>query len=144
MKKKTAQPDSDVDERISRVTQYLRNTLREPPDYHRLAHLAHLSYSQLFRQFKRHVGVSPQQYVERQRLDYAKSLLTLNHLSVKEVAAQAGYPNQLYFSRRFQKATGRSPSQYRTDRLADPERPLHPYSYEPGTYITPHTSGSFA
>lgn len=134
----------ESDARLARVTDYIRATLHEPPDYAQLARLAALSYCQLFRLFKSELGVSPQQYIERQRIERAKRLLTLNRLSVKEVAAQAGFLNQLYFSRRFQKATGLSPSQYRANRLADPEKPLHPYSYEAGLYTTPKTYGSFA
>ena len=134
----------EPDARLARVTDYIRATLHEPPDYAQLARLAALSYCQLFRLFKSELGVSPQQYIERQRIELAKRLLALNRLSVKEVAAQAGFVNQLYFSRRFQKATGLSPSQYRANRLADPEKPLHLYSYEAGLYTTPLTYGSFA
>ncbi len=144
MKAKQTAPASEPDARLARVTDYIRATLHEPPDYAQLARLAALSYCQLFRLFKSELGLSPQQYIEQQRIARAKKLLTLNRLSVKEVAAQAGFVNQLYFSRRFQKATGLSPSQYRASRLADPEKPLHPYSYEAGLYTTPQTYGSFA
>ena len=137
-------PAAETDARLARVTDYIRATLHEAPDYAQLARLAALSYCQLFRLFKRELGASPQQYIEQQRIERAKRLLTLNRLSVKEVAAQAGFANQLYFSRRFQKATGLSPTQYRASRLADPEKPPHTYSYPPGLYTTPQSYGSFA
>lgn len=132
------------DARLARVTEYIRATLHEPPDYAQLARLAALSYCQLFRLFKSETGLSPQQYIEQQRIERAKRLLTVNRLSIKEIAAQVGFANQLYFSRRFQKATGLSPSQYRASRMADPEKPLHPYSYEAGLFTTPQTYGSYA
>ncbi len=144
MKTEHGQSREKVDGRLSRVTEYLRNTLNEPPDYHQLARLANLSYCQLFRLFKQHLGMSPQQYIEQQRIDYAKKLLTLNRLSIKEVAAQTGFTNQLYFSRRFLRATGCSPSQFRSNQRADPEKALHPYSYEAGLYVTPKSYGSYA
>lgn len=144
MKVKHGQLAEETDERLSRVTAYLRNTLHEAPDYNQLARLASLSYCQLFRLFKRHLGLSPQRYIEQQRIRYAKRLLTLNHLSIKEIASQVGFPNPLYFSRRFQKATGLSPSQYREDLLADPEKALHPYSYYMGFITTARSYGSFA
>lgn len=134
----------ELDSRLARVTDYIRATLHEPSDYRQLARLATLSYCQLFRLFKRQLGVSPQQFIEQQRIDVAKRLLTLNRLSIKEVASQVGFVNQLYFSRRFQKATGLSPSQYRANRLADPERALHPYSYFMGVFTTTATYGSYA
>jgi AraC family transcriptional regulator of arabinose operon len=138
------QQDAVADERLTRVIDYIRATLHEAPDYPQLSRLANLSYCQLFRLFKRHLDLSPQQYIERQRVEYAKKLLSLNHLSIKEVALQIGFVNPLYFSRRFQKATGLSPSQYRLNRLADPERALHPYSYHMGIAITERTYGSYA
>lgn len=144
MKMKHGQPDEKKDERLIRVTAYLRNTLHEVPDYNQLARLANLSYCQLFRLFKRHLGLSLQQYIEQQRIGYAKRLLTLNHLSIKEVASQVGFTNQLYFSRRFQKAVGVSPSHYREDQLADPEKALHPYSYYMGVITSERTYGSSA
>lgn len=144
MKVDHGQPSEHVDARLSRVTEYLRSTLNEPPDYHQLARLANLSYCQLFRLFKQHLGLSPQQYIERERIDYAKKLLTLNRLSIKEIAAQTGFANQLYFSRRFLRATGLSPSQFRSNLRADPERALHPYSYEAGLFVTNQSYGSYA
>lgn len=140
--KKTGQAEERADERVERVVQYVRRSLHLPPDYHQLARLANLSHCQLFRLFKRHIGLSLQQYIERERIEHAKRLLTLNRLSVKEVAAQVGFANQLYFSRRFQKAVGVSPSQYRSDQLADPEKPLHPYSYHLGVTTMERTYGS--
>lgn len=144
MKQKCQASTAEQDARLARVTDYLRATLHEAPDYRQLARLANLSYCQLFRLFKGRFGLSPQQYIEQQRIDYAKKLLLLNLLSIKEVAAQVGFANQLYFSRRFLKAVGLSPSQYRESRLADPEKALHPYSYAQGLYTTSSTYGSYA
>ncbi|HQL51549.1 MAG TPA: AraC family transcriptional regulator, partial [Kiritimatiellia bacterium] len=134
----TVKPDA----RVERVVAFVRHTLHEPPDYAQLARLANLSYCQLFRLCKLHLGLSLQQFIERERIAYAKRLLTMNHLSVKEVAAQVGYANQLYFSRRFQRAVGVSPTQFRADQLADPEKALHPYSYYMGMLTTERTYGS--
>ncbi len=136
--------NSDIDERLACVIDYIGANLHEPPDYRRLARLANFSYSQFFREFKRRTGRSPQKYIEQQRIDYAKRLLATNRLSVKEIAFQAGFNNQLYFSRRFQKATGMSPSQYRASCLTDPERALHPYSYYMGISTSERVYGSYA
>ena len=144
MRSNPVQQVSEADARLSRVTDYIRSTLHEAPDYQQLSRLANLSYCQLFRLFKRHLALSPQQYIEHQRVEYAKKLLGLSQLSIKEIALRIGFVNPLYFSRRFQKATGLSPSQYRMNRLADPEKALHPYSYHMGIVTTDRTYGSFA
>lgn len=54
--------------RLECVLEHIRVNLNEPPDYRRLAKLANISYCQLFREFKRCLGVSPQQYIEHQRI----------------------------------------------------------------------------
>ncbi len=133
-----------IDKRISCVIAYIGANLHGTPDYRRLARLANLSYSQFFREFKRRTGQSPQRYIEEQRISYARRLLASVRLSVKEVALQTGFQNQLYFSRRFQKATGLSPSQYRASCLTDPERALHPYSYYMGVTTSDRAYGSYA
>ncbi|MDD4103037.1 MAG: AraC family transcriptional regulator [Kiritimatiellae bacterium] len=134
----------DLDRRMSCVVEYIGANLHESPDYRRLARLANLSYSQFFREFKRRTGQSPQHYIEEQRIAYARRLLAAGRLSVKEVAFQCGFQNQLYFSRRFQKAAGMSPSQYRANCLSDPERALHPYAYYMGVITTDRAYGSYA
>jgi AraC family transcriptional regulator of arabinose operon len=144
MKQKRQAAPSEQDARLARVVGFLRATLHEAPDYRQLARLANLSYCQLFRLFKSQLGLSPQQYIEQQRIEHAKNLLLLRSLSIKEVAAQTGFANPLYFSRRFQKTVGLSPSQYRESRLADPEKALHPYSYEQGLFTTSRAYGSYA
>jgi len=144
MRSREGKQNESADQRLACVTDYIHGMLHESPDYRQLARLANLSYCQLFRLFKRELGLSPQQYIEQQRIAHAKKLLSVNRLTVKEVAAQVGFSNQLYFSRRFQKAAGLSPSQYRANCVADPEKALHPYSYFMGLTTTDRTYGSYA
>jgi len=144
MRANSGKKPSEIDARMSCVIDYIDANLHEPPDYRRLARLANLSYSQFFREFKRRTGQSPQSYIEEQRIAYAKRLLAAGRLSVKEVAFQTGFQNQLYFSRRFQKAAGMSPSQYRASCRSDPEHALHPYSYYMGVISTDRAYGSYA
>ena len=107
-----------------------------------MARLANLSSSQPFRLFKRDVGVSLQRFVELERMKYAKRLLAINRLSIKEVAAQVVFDNPFYFSRRFAKVVGVAPTEFRQELLNDPERPLHPYSYFMGLITVNNTYGS--
>ncbi len=58
MKLRCAPSDDQTDERLIRVTSYLRNTLHEAPDYNQLAHLAH----HFSRRFQKAEGVSPSHY----------------------------------------------------------------------------------
>ena len=62
--------------------------------------------------FTRELGMSPIQYLQRLRMERAKTLL-LEPLSVEEVALSVGYSDPLYFSKSFKKLTGMTPTEFR-------------------------------
>ena len=76
------------------------------------AHLG-VSRSHLYRVFVKNLGVSPQHYLERFRVQQSLALLEQTALSVSEVAASVGYEDQLHFSKVFKKLNGLSPRAYR-------------------------------
>ncbi|WP_300845227.1 helix-turn-helix domain-containing protein [uncultured Acetatifactor sp.] len=49
------------------------------------------------------------------RMDRARELLKNTGYSIQEISSLVGYADPLYFSRLFQKQTGRSPSVYRRE-----------------------------
>ena len=53
-------------------------------------------------------------HVTRVRINHALRLLETD-LTIADIAAQTGFPDQSYFDRRFKQAFGKSPRQYRTD-----------------------------
>lgn len=67
----------------------------------------------LQKEFKRHVGMSPNAYVCNARINMAKSLLLSNDLTVSHVAEQAGFRNVGHFMNMFKRATGMTPGEYR-------------------------------
>ena len=52
-------------------------------------------------------------WIEIARMNIAKKLLKDPSISIAEVSAQAGLPDQSYFSRFFKKMTGQTPSEFR-------------------------------
>ena len=84
-----------------------------------VADSVHLSEKYLCKQFKKHIGVSPQQYLIMTRMRRAKSLLGQSELQVKEVALSVGYQNPLAFSAAFKAYTGQSPTEYREALLTE-------------------------
>lgn len=81
-----------------------------------LAGYVHLEPSYLGRLFKKHVGETPFEYLQRRRLERAAALLLRTELSVTEVALETGYSNFPYFSRSFKRCHGQAPLQYRRSR----------------------------
>lgn len=72
----------------------------------------------LHRLFRRYQGVTPYQYLTRQKMNRAAQDLIGTDLLVKEVAAKLGYEDPLHFSRVFRNVHGVSPQQLR-DSLSD-------------------------
>ena len=73
-----------------------------------------ISDSQLRRTIHQLAGVSPNGYITAIRLNKAKFLLSTTEESIKDISYACGFASPYYFSRAFSKATGMSPSQYRT------------------------------
>ncbi|MCI5779316.1 MAG: AraC family transcriptional regulator [Lentisphaeria bacterium] len=72
-----------------------------------------ISQSSLFSMFRRHIGLTPAEYLTQLRIQYAKRLLPGSEFSVKEIASMCGYDNQMYFSRVFRSRCGVSPTEFR-------------------------------
>ena len=110
-----------MDERVLRVIEHIGAHIAERLGVVRLAEVAHISPSRLTHLFSEHLGVSPQRYVERERMLLAEQLLDLTNRPIAEIAREVGWDDPLYFSQRFHHFAGVSPSRHRRDgRLAAP------------------------
>jgi AraC family transcriptional regulator len=65
------------------------------------------------RMFKVSVGVSPHQYVMRQRIERAKALLKHTDLPVGVVAREVGFASSSHFAHQFRRLVGSAPSDLR-------------------------------
>ena len=64
------------------------------------------------RKFKAFTGKTPVDFINSQRCEYAKNLLTNTNLSVKQVADAVGFESHSYFSKVFSSFYGVSPAEY--------------------------------
>ena len=69
--------------------------------------------SYFYRLFKNETGMSPVDYINRQRISRAELLLSDIRMSIKDVAFSVGYTDQMYFSRVFKRLNGHTPTQFR-------------------------------
>lgn len=101
------------DSRVSAAMAYLIENLAEPVTLTEVAHAAGLSVSRLSHRFKDEVGITPGQFLERERLTRAAQLLQLTTRPIAEVAAEVGFSSPIHFSLRFKKAFSLSPREFR-------------------------------
>ena len=78
-----------------------------------LAAAAGISPSRLAHLFREELGMSVMHYIEMRRIERAQQLLAVTALTIKQIAEQVGFDTPFYFSLRFKKATGLSPTSYR-------------------------------
>ncbi len=98
---------------------YIINYIKE--NYHEKISLsdcaAQLNFSSdYFRhKFKELTGLSPQQFLLRQRLNAARELLNGSTLSCTEIAGRCGFSTAAQFSRLFRQAFGTTPQRFRKE-----------------------------
>lgn len=78
-----------------------------------LASLAGVHPGHLARAFRFHTGISVGAYIRAQRLEGARESLADARRSLAEIASASGFCDQAHFSRRFKRAYGLTPGEYR-------------------------------
>lgn len=101
------------DGRILRTAAWLSRHLDHGWTLGQMAQHAGLSPSHFAALFKAQYHDTPQRYLEGRRLDLAAELLRFSSQPVREVAAQVGFQDALYFSHRFKRRFGKCPRHYR-------------------------------
>ncbi len=78
-----------------------------------LAERHHCSTDHAARMFKRSMGVSPQHYIIRSRIDRAQQVLISSKDPLNVIAQRLGYEDEFFFAKQFKQYTGISPGRYR-------------------------------
>lgn len=92
--------------------------LRQPLTLQFFADRLNINDSYLSALFRREVGKTLTDYVTERRMEEAMQLLSKTQAPVKSVAKQVGIQDVPYFSRLFKRRTGRTPSEYRQQVMA--------------------------
>ncbi|MHB9022779.1 MAG: helix-turn-helix domain-containing protein [Armatimonadota bacterium] len=98
---------------LGAAMKYMQDHLHEELSRDDLAQVACLSPSHFSRVVKQAFGQSFTDLLTRMRVDRAREMLVLTEKSLIQICMDCGFSDQSYFSKVFQKVTGRPPSEYR-------------------------------
>ena len=101
------------DRRIQLVLMMLEENSHNQLEITEIARVVNLSPSRLAHLFKSETGIAVQQYLTQIRLAKARHQLESTFLSIKEIAASAGFPSVTSFSSAFKTFVGNTPAQHR-------------------------------
>ena len=105
--------DTDQDDVISKVSDYISNHLESQLWREELAEVVHLNPDYLTRRFKKEMGISLREYVINQKMQEARALIRSTGLPVSFVAAKVGYSNFSHFSNSYKRQFGVTPQEDR-------------------------------
>jgi YesN/AraC family two-component response regulator len=92
---------------------YIFTHLYEDITLSHLAEIVALNPSYLSSLFKKEVGISLGEYIQRAKIDESKSLMTYTKHSISEISTLLNFHDQSYFTKVFKKHTGISPKQFK-------------------------------
>ncbi|MCP5535744.1 MAG: helix-turn-helix transcriptional regulator [Akkermansiaceae bacterium] len=102
-----------LDNRVATALQYIAQNITAPLSAKSIAGAIGLSASRFSHIFAVNMNCGPMEYVEKQRISMAKSMLANSEAPVSFIAEKCGFTSPYYFSKRFRKNNKLSPSEYR-------------------------------
>ncbi len=102
-----------------------------------LARALSTSERTLHRRLKQACGESPKGFIDRVRVDIARTLLETSTKSVKELAAGAGFVDEASFRRTFRRFVGMAPGAYRVLQRARNQPKAHMFAVQKDAELIP-------
>ena len=99
--------------RLRKIEDYAREHLAESIPIGTLAALAGLSPFHFARAFKQATGITPHQFVTRERMLRAQQLIRETSRSLIEIGLEVGYCSPSHFAQVFRREVGVAPTQFR-------------------------------
>ena len=95
--------------RLAHVVDYIKRNIRENLQLEELASQACMSKAHFLRTFKNELGLTPMEYVVKERLKLAKYYLVRGGFQIQEVCLMSGFNNLTNFIRAFKKEFHHTP-----------------------------------
>lgn len=114
-----AKPTKECGGIVNLTKQFIHEKLAEKICLDDLASNANVTNSYLCKQFKKSTGLTVVEYINRHRIELAKELLTSRNVRIIEIAYETGFQSLSQFNRSFQRYTGQSPTEFKTQTKAE-------------------------
>ncbi len=101
--------------RLRRIKEFVDTKIEDELTLHEMAQSVELSRAHFARMFRKSTGESPHQFVLRQRIERAMTMLRADDARVVDVAVACGFKTQQHFARVFRHVCGVSPTDYRLE-----------------------------
>jgi AraC-like DNA-binding protein len=105
---------------VQTAAQLLQNHPAQPWRLADLGRLAGVSPNHLVQLFRREIGLSPHQYLLRQRIERAKEMLRGSDVPITQMALELGFSSSQHFAKMFRHLAGCSAVQFRRSAQAGP------------------------
>ncbi|MED4227540.1 helix-turn-helix domain-containing protein [Neobacillus cucumis] len=102
---------------INLCQNYIFNHIYDEITLSQLAELTSLSPQYLSVLFKKEVGISIRQFIQKTKVDEAKNLLIYSNYSLAEISSILNFHDQSYFAKVFKKFAGVTPNQFKHGNL---------------------------
>ncbi|NQT58711.1 MAG: helix-turn-helix transcriptional regulator [Bacteroidetes bacterium] len=99
--------------RTRQLQEYIKNHLESALPLNALADIIYLSTNQTTRVFKQVTGETIQDYILKERISQARTLLRQSTLPIKRIAQLCGYNDPGFFCRHFKRISGTTPNGFR-------------------------------
>lgn len=106
-------PRPPSDRKLAEMREWIRLNLDEALSVEAVARRFGFNRDYLCRLFKRYTGMPLLRYINEQRMQKARELLSGTRRPVKDISLSLGFGDEKYFMKRFRQSEGLTPSQYR-------------------------------
>ena len=103
----------DAQQLVRKAMAYIHEHYSEPVSRRDIAQHVNIAEDYLTFCFRQELGTTPIKYLQRYRLNQARSLLLESEKTITEIALMVGFSDAGYFSRLFHREVGVSPDKYR-------------------------------
>lgn len=104
---------SEKHKKVNEATFYIKEHFMEPLSLQTIADSIFVSRGYLSNIFNETTGMKLTDYINIQRINYAKTLLCSSDANITDIAASCGYESITYFERIFKQLTGVSPLRFK-------------------------------